>query len=375
MVESLTLVRRGAALVRDWRFSAALIVLVIATLGIPVMAIDFSELSEFFDALTGEDRQEFTKLVALVLGAVFIGPLIIRVSTRGRIEIRESGIAFRSELPELLQSMQPDWDYTWGQVQDARLVRPMLTNPLMLPLQFSADGRTVTLIPWQWVDAAAEKGSLAETLSVGRKRKRELEKLVRQSPLITAFEQRGKLDVGDPIAPPAQAGGINASKTAQAVAVLFVALVLYFIIDMYFGFGEYYAGVAPWHFFVSFAVCGLGLAATMLHVAGHLSSQGKLMAMLFGIGMGLASYPFLLRVNAWTDPIGLQAYRYILAERDTWVAEEDVPDLVFDISSEYWEQFEPGDSRSFELRRGGLDFYQVNMRPVYAEQREFYSAR
>jgi len=375
MVESLTLVRRGAALVRDWRFSAALIVLVIATLGIPVMAIDFSELSEFFDALTGEDRQEFTKLVALVLGAVFIGPLIIRVSTRGRIEIRESGIAFRSELPELLQSMQPDWDYTWGQVQDARLVRPMLTNPLMLPLQFSADGRTVTLIPWQWVDAAAEKGSLAETLSVGRKRKRELEKLVRQSPLITAFEQRGKLDVGDPIAPPAQAGGINASKTAQAVAVLFVALVLYFIIDMYFGFGEYYAGVAPWHFFVSFAVCGLGLAATMLHVAGHLSSQGKLMAMLFGIGMGLASYPFLLRVNAWTDPIGLQAYRYILAERDTWVAEEGVPDLVFDISSEYWEQFEPGDSRSFELRRGGLDFYQVNMRPVYAEQREFYSAR
>ena len=375
MGESLTLVRRGAALVRDWRFFAALIVLVIATLGIPVMAIDFSELSEFFDALTGEDRQEFTKLVALVLGAVFIGPLIIRVSTRGRIEIRESGIAFRSELPELLQSMQPDWDYTWGQIQDARLERPMLTNPLMLPLQFSAGGRTVTVIPWQWVDAAAEKGSLAETLSVGRKRKRELEKLVRQSPLITAFEQRGKLDVGDPIAPPAQAGGINASKTAQAVAVLFVALVLYFIIDMYFGFGEYYAGVAPWHFFVSFAVCGLGLAATMLHVAGHLSSQGKLMAMLFGIGMGLASYPFLLRVNAWTDPIGLQAYRYILAERDTWVAEEDVPDLVFDISSEYWEQFEPGDSRSFELRRGGLDFYQVNMRPVYAEQREFYSAR
>ena len=144
---------------------------------------------------------------------------------------------------------------------------------------------------------------------------------------------------------------------------------------MYFGFGEYYAGTAPWHLFVSVAVCGLGLAATMLHVAGHLSSQGKLMAMLFGIGAGLASYPFLLRVNAWTDPIGLQAYSYMLADYDTWVAEEDVPDLVFDISSEYWDQFEPGDSRSFELRRGGLDFYQVNMRPVYAEQREFYSAR
>jgi hypothetical protein len=375
MGESLTLVRRGAELVRDWRFSAALIVLVIAALGIPVMAIDFSDLSEFYDALTSEDRQEFTKLIALVLGAVFIGPLVIRVGTRGRIEIRESGIAFRSELPELLQSLQPDWDYTWGQIQEARLVRPMLTNPLMLPLQFSAGGKTVTLIPWQWVDAAAEKSSLAETLSVGRKRKRELEKLVRQSPLIEAFQHRGKLDGGDPIASPAEADGINASKTAQAVAVVFVAFVLYFIIDVYFGFGEYYAGTTPWHLFVAFAVGGLGLAATMLHVAGHLSSQGKLMAMLFGIGAGLAAYPFLLRVNAWTDPIGLRAYTYTLAEHDTWVAEEDVPDLVFDISSEYWDQFELGDARFFELRRGGLDFYQVNMRPVYAEQREFYSAR
>ena len=80
-------------------------------------------------------------------------------------------------------------------------------------------------------------------------------------------------------------------------------------------------------------------------------------------------------MNAWTDPIGPQTYRYTLAERDVRAAEEDVPDLVFDISSDYWDQFEPGDARSFELRRGGLAFYQVNMRPVYAEQREFYNAR
>ena len=99
------------------------------------------------------------------------------------------------------------------------------------------------------------------------------------------------------------------------------------------------------------------------------------MAMLFGVGAGLASYPFLLRVNAWTDPVGLQDYRYTLAANDTWVADEEVPNLVFDIGSDYWIQFEPGDSKSFQLRRGGLDFYQVNMRPIYAEQREFYSTQ
>ena len=157
--------------------------------------------------------------------------------------------------------------------------------------------------------------------------------------------------------------------------MLFVGLVLYFILDMYFGFGEYYAGAVPWHLFAAAGVCGLGLAATMLHIAGHLSSQGKLIAMLFGAGAGMASYPFLLRVNAWTDPAGLQAYSYTLGSDDTWVARADVPDLVFDIGSDYWNQFGPGDSKSFELRRGGLGFYQINMRPVYAEQRVFYESQ
>lgn len=372
MGDSLTLMRRGAALVRDWRFYAALVVLAIVALA-PLLAVfDLDNLQSFNDALTGEERDELIELAAIFLGAVVLGPVLLRAGTCGRIEIRESGIAFRSELPELLQSFQPDWDYTWGQIQDVRFVRPMLTNPMMLQLTFRAGEQTVTLIPWQWIDADAAKVSFTETFSVARKRKRELEELVRQTPLAKAFENRDKFDPEDPIASPAPPDGINASKTAQAVVVLFVALVLYFIIDVYFGFGEYYVGMAPWHWFAGFAVCGLGIAATMLHIAGHLSSQGKLMAMLFGVGVGLASYPFLLRVNAWTDPVGLQDYSYTLGERDTWVAEENVPDLVFDIGSQYWDQFEPGDAKSFQLRRGGLDFYQINMLPVYAEQRAFY---
>ena len=57
------------------------------------------------------------------------------------------------------------------------------------------------------------------------------------------------------------------------------------------------------------------------------------------------------------------------------IREESVPDLVFDISSEYWDQYAPGDTKSFELRFGGLGFYQVNMVPVYAEQRAFYNSQ
>lgn len=367
--------RRGAKLIRSWYLGAALVLVMIAGFGFLIVAIGPTELLEHFDGATEEERNSLLKSIALVLGSILLGPLIIQLSARGRIEIRESGIAFRSELPELLRSLQPDWDYPWGQIQDAKLVRPMLTNPMMLQLTFSASGRKVTVLPWQWIDEQSDSGSLVESLRIARKRGRELEHLVRQSPVIKAFEQRDKLDPEESVAPPAPPDGINASRMAQAVAVVFVGLVLYFIFDMYFGFGEYYAGTTPWHMFAAVAVIGLGLAAVLLHVAGHLSSQGKLIAMLFGAGAGLASYPFLLRVNAWTDPIGMQSYSYTLAERDTWVAEEDVPDLVFDIGSDYWNQFTPGDSKRFELRRGGLDFYQVNMLPIYAEQRDFYAAR
>ena len=375
MTGTITLRRRGAKLLRDWRFLAMLVVLFLIVIAIPFAAVEPSEYQSLYDELTEDDPYGFLKIIALAVGAIVIGPVLVRLGTAGRIEIRESGIAFRSELPELLQAFQPDWDYTWGQIQDAKFVRPMLTNPMLLQLTFGAGGRTVTLIPWQWIEADSEDGGFAQVFSTVRKQSREVEKLIRQSPLVKAFELHNKLDADAPVSPPAPPEGINASKAAQALVVVFVGLVLYFIIDMYFGFGEYYAGVTPWHMFAAAALCGLGLAAIMLHVAGHLSSQGKLMAMLFGVGAGLASYPFLLRVNAWTDPVGLQSYSYTLGDGDTWAAEADVPDLVFDIGSDYWDQFEPGDTKSFELRFGGLGFYQVNMLPVYAEQRAYYASR
>ncbi len=39
---------------------------------------------------------------------------------------------------------------------------------------------------------------------------------------------------------------------------------------------------------------------------------------------------------------------------------------------EYWAQFESGSIHHFELRKGGLGFYQLNMAPVYAAMKEFY---
>lgn len=41
-------------------------------------------------------------------------------------------------------------------------------------------------------------------------------------------------------------------------------------------------------------------------------------------------------------------------------------------SSDWWRQYEPGDTHTFELRRGGLAIWQVNMSRIYDDQQRYY---
>ena len=44
----------------------------------------------------------------------------------------------------------------------------------------------------------------------------------------------------------------------------------------------------------------------------------------------------------------------------------NLPVLRFPRDADYWRQFKLGTTHQFELRKGGLGFYQVNMQPVHA---------
>jgi hypothetical protein len=101
--------------------------------------------------------------------------------------------------------------------------------------------------------------------------------------------------------------------------------------------------------------------------------NSALYALLFALGIGLAAYPLLARVNAWTDTAGLHGYEYRLDTDYVWCSREPgVPDLDMYLSgSRWWRQFHPGDSYTFELRKGGLGFWQVNMSPVYEAQKQY----
>jgi hypothetical protein len=94
---------------------------------------------------------------------------------------------------------------------------------------------------------------------------------------------------------------------------------------------------------------------------------------MFGIGIGLISYPLSIHANQWTDNKGLVSYTYELRESRRWYPiDSDMPVLTFDLRSQYWEQFPVGEQKRFELRDVAFGYHQINMTPIFEEQKKFY---
>jgi hypothetical protein len=97
------------------------------------------------------------------------------------------------------------------------------------------------------------------------------------------------------------------------------------------------------------------------------------LSLLLGGATGFALYPGVLRLNEATDADGLHAYEYRLTEYVLFSpVDPNLPVLRFPGHADYWRQFKLGTTHSFELRKGGLGFYQVNMQPVHARMREYF---
>ena len=167
---------------------------------------------------------------------------------------------------------------------------------------------------------------------------------------------------------------IGQTPATVKIATCFILLVLYFIVEIYFLANEYYAQDAP---YLALVVSGIvGGASTFMHLKrvepDRLDSY--LYGVLVGLGIALAMYALLPRVNAVTDSGGLKSYEYVLGADKIWRTDSGLaPDLeIYLETSAWWQQYQPGDTRLFDLRKGGLGLWQVDMSKIYAEQKAYY---
>lgn len=299
---------------------------------------------------------------------------------RQRIVLDGRGIHYRSRLRGIFTAIYPSWSIGWQELTDVSWSIPKNRELLSrVTLHSNRGNRTLTPGYWVAVDGAADGWP---TFAVGVNRDRALS-LVNDTPIVRVLARmRADLARAAPVdaADPRQRNPNAAADMTPGTVVLafgFTSLVFYFLVDTYFGAKEYYVGGAPMAALIGAGLVGLALAYLLLRQLEPKRRDKVAYALLFGFGVGLASHPFLARVNAWTDDHGLQAYAYRLGDDYVWHADLGTsPDVhLYLSSSDWWRRFKPGDAYSFKLRKGGLGLWQVDMTPIYDAQREFYEGR
>jgi hypothetical protein len=312
-------------------------------------------------------------LIVIVLQLVYLR----LAQQRERLILTRTGIEYRSPLPGILQALRPSWSLTWGQIRSTALQgtrRARVARGVALELDNGL--RKVKLFPFLWVDPARYQpiSPWAEVRKLGKASAEEIVAQVEDSAVLRYIAAAAPQLIPQHGASSADVGfALEKNSRALAVVIVFFVFFLYALGDTFIFGHEIYADQAPYRFFIAAGILAAVAAALWMRRAQVPVAESLGVALLFGAALGAAAYPCALRVNAFTDVDGLRRYDYRLTPELTLrplVA--GLPTLAFPSYADYWSSFRVGSVHTFELRRGGLGFYQLNMLPVEAALREYY---
>lgn len=313
----------------------------------------------------------------LVFAALYLAYLAL-AQRHERLILTPIGIEYRSPLPEALRFLRPGWSLQWSQIRAAALLATAMARGAQgAVLKLDGGSRKVRLFPLQWVDPQTYRpGSLWVEL-----RKLQvmhapfaIEQALDDSPMLRYIAAAApQLRIERNLKTGADGFALEKNRAALAVVVGFFVLLFYALVDTFVLNPETYAVTPPLTPFVAAGGLAALAAGLWMRRGGVPTAESIAVAVLFGATVGAAAYPGALRLNALTDSDGLRTYEYQLtAQRHLEPLRAGPPALVFAGHDEYWAQFEPGSVHQFELRRGGLGFYQLNMRPLERALREYY---
>ena len=318
------------------------------------------------------DEPQSQLVIVLRAVAVIFGPVLFALFCRTLKELSvvadEVGIAYHSHLPDMGQHRP--WKIPWKDIRSVHLAEKSRTgNPLHAELVIELDGKEQRITPWHWV--SEEDPPPLFTLKVP-KTKKKIRAALLKSPLVEMFRSRG-LFVEEPLAEDTT-DPFDQNRAAQVSVVLFVALVMYFIFDEYIGLMEFYVSTPPYHLMGIMGLTSGLVALQCLPDQPDMIVRSRAVAILLGCSVAFAAHPALLRLNAWTDSEGFQSYSYTRAAQGAWHSsfDDEAPPLNFGVDSRYWREFVVGDEKVFQIRSGPLGFKQINMAPLYKEQRAYY---
>lgn len=345
---------------------------------------DDKAISNLFRQMAQGWHEVPARLVAEVFAVLVLGGAhlwyVRRRAGLERVFLDETGMRYQTPAPGIFRSLQPSWSLQWSQLRELRIAVPKaMYHPNLVFLEFDAGPVKKNLQALTWVAEDPEAQAPEEPLSwrdrvfagsgSARERERTL-RAVEQSAIVRYARQAG---VKVSTAALGRTGfALESNRHTLAAAVLGIALLVYGILDIAV-YDESYAVGPP---FVMFALGGaIAMLAGLLWLASAGAPRAETLglALLLGGATGIALYSGALRLNEATDSEGLRAYDYRLRAYSVFApVDPRLPELDFSDYNDYWGQFKVGTIHQFELRKGGLGFYQVNMAPVRARMREYF---
>lgn len=326
--------------------------------------------SEIWQKMTSQPASFFAQLAAITLIL-----LALSWKKKERLILDEQGIRYISSLPRWLQFLKKSWQVDWSMIQKITLV-PNAFSPRadMSTLRIETGQNIYKLLPGHWVirglaTNAAERGSIWRNLNP---RLHEIK--LSDTPVIRYLKAREiNIKSDGPLSHGGHLFAIEKNLHTLLATLLFFVMGAYAFVGTVFVYEESYAVQPPYAIFLGSGVLFALAVLLWLTRAGVPILESVVLAMLLGTSIGGAMYPGLLRINELSDEIGLVEYQYVLQENMQLTPRIAIlPTLRFDNFHEYWQHHGAGSLHYFKIRKGGLDFYQINMRPLYDEIKIFY---
>ncbi|HEY9050293.1 MAG TPA: hypothetical protein VIQ03_02035 [Gammaproteobacteria bacterium] len=318
-----------------------------------------------------EEPSRLFNLVLLPFVMVAIPIMTLAVITHERLVLTKQGIRYQSPFKGLFSYLNPGWQLAWAEIESISLGSNLVRGQLIIRPRH---GKTRRLLAHVWRSSDSLDEQKFKSIFSRMEYERELQQYslfaLEQLPLLRYIQEVAGITIDT------QAKGeldYDLSKNPHTRMLMFIlfGLMAYAIID-FVANDEIYVQPPPMWWFVCGAILIVVISVWRLTNRSIPKSNIIGLSVMLGIMFGLALYPGLLRVNQLTDNAGLVEYEYRrVAAYEFRPVMNSLPVIIM-TADEYWLSLDEDAEISFKLRKGALDFYQIDMAPEYAKMRQWY---
>lgn len=300
-------------------------------------------------------------------------------SKNERLILTSIGIRYVSALPEPFDVFYPGWFVRWDQITRARLDQaPFGRVPSLSPLTLTTRINKRHLRPHFWVNPETWKPVVKRRFGIRVEPglpeqlentiKSDLVKYVRSH--ITDMEMNINIEA---VVAGKKSFNLEDNPWSGGMSVALLLLLGYALVDTFIFKTEVFAGRPPLEVYAAGGVLVAGVAAFLLYRARLPLYIYILLPVMLGLAFAAVVHPAILRINQLTDTSGLASYTYVRqVDRRYFATDDGPPPISIDYPADYWSQFMPGSTHEFELRKGGLGFWQLSETPLRESYYDYY---